>query len=83
MFYSNPQDIQQMIAASELSVTFPSSVPVITNIGRTTRNWRYHKKAQVWLTKDDMMVPQSITSNTEQGYYIFFDPKTWSRERVS
>ncbi|OBT54492.1 hypothetical protein VE04_04180, partial [Pseudogymnoascus sp. 24MN13] len=33
MFYNNPQDIQQMIAAQEL----------------TNRNWRYHKKLSMWL----------------------------------
>jgi CCR4-NOT transcription complex subunit 2 len=47
------------------------------------RNWRYHKKLQQWLTKDDMMVPQTLGNGTERGYYIFFDIKQWSRERVS
>lgn len=48
-----------------------------------TRNWRYHKKLQQWLTKDDMMVPQTLGNGTERGYYIFFDIKQWQRERVS
>ncbi|ELR07512.1 hypothetical protein VC83_02105 [Pseudogymnoascus destructans] len=65
MFYNNPQDIQQMIAAQEL----------------TNRNWRYHKKLSMWLTKDDMMQPQLLGNGTERGYYVFFDPKLWSRER--
>ncbi|KAI9746185.1 MAG: hypothetical protein M1818_000866 [Claussenomyces sp. TS43310] len=65
MFYGNPQDIQQMIAAQEL----------------TNRNWRYHKKLQTWLTKDEMMVPQPLGAGTERGYYIFFDYKLWTRER--
>ncbi|CAG8949256.1 hypothetical protein HYFRA_00004881 [Hymenoscyphus fraxineus] len=65
MFYSNPGDIQQVMAAQELH----------------TRNWRYHKKLQQWLTKDDMMVPQTLGNGTERGYYIFFDIKLWQRER--
>ena len=50
---------------------------------RHNRNWRYHKKLQLWLTKDDMMVPQTLGNGTERGYYIFFDIKQWHRERVS
>ncbi|CZT43855.1 related to cell division control protein CDC36 [Rhynchosporium secalis] len=65
MFYSNPGDVQQLMAASELH----------------NRNWRYHKKLQLWLTKDEMMVPQSMGNGTERGYYIFFDIKQWHRER--
>ncbi|RKF55307.1 putative not2 family protein [Erysiphe neolycopersici] len=65
MFYSSPGDIQQVMAAQELH----------------NRNWRYHKKLQVWLTKDEMMVPQSTGNGTERGYYIFFDIKNWQRER--
>jgi CCR4-NOT transcription complex subunit 2 len=67
MFYNNPQDIQQIVAAQELA----------------NRNWRYHKKIQLWLTKDDMMMPQQLGGGSERGYYIFFDPKVWARERVS
>lgn len=29
------------------------------------------------------MVPRQLTQQMEQGYYIFFDVKTWSRQRVS
>jgi hypothetical protein len=49
----------------------------------TNRNWRFHKKLQIWLTKDDMMLPQPVNAGSERGFYIFFDPKTWSRDRVS
>jgi hypothetical protein len=49
----------------------------------TNRNWRYHKKLQMWLTKDDMMLPQPVNAGSERGFYIFFDPKTWARDRVS
>ncbi|TVY90138.1 General negative regulator of transcription subunit, partial [Lachnellula willkommii] len=66
MFYSNPGHEDQVRAAQELH----------------NRNWRYHKKLQQWLTKDDMMVPQTLGNGTERGYYIFFDIKQWSRERV-
>jgi hypothetical protein len=38
---------------------------------------------QLWLTKDDMMVPQTLGNGTERGYYVFFDIKHWHRERVS
>ncbi|KAM3076949.1 transcriptional regulator [Clarireedia jacksonii] len=65
MFYSNPGDKQQLMAARELG----------------NRNWRYHKKLQFWLTKDDLMVPRQISPHVELGYYIYFDVKTWSRQR--
>ncbi|KAH8592930.1 hypothetical protein B0O99DRAFT_224611 [Bisporella sp. PMI_857] len=65
MFYSNPGDIQQAMAAQELH----------------SRNWRYHKKLQLWLTKDDMMVPQPLGSGSERGYYLFFDIHHWERSR--
>lgn len=67
MFYNNPQDVQQMIAAEELR----------------NRNWRYHKKLMLWLTKDEMMNPVQVGNGVERGYYIVFDPKQWVRERVS
>lgn len=65
MFYSNPGDITQIMAAQELH----------------NRNWRYHKKLQQWLTKDDQMVPHPLGNGTERGYYIFFDLRSWARER--
>jgi CCR4-NOT transcriptional regulation complex NOT5 subunit len=55
----------------------------LPEVHRFNRNWRYHKKLKVWLTKDDMMVPQPLGNGTERGYYIFFDIKQWVRERVS
>ncbi|KAL3417303.1 NOT2/NOT3/NOT5 family protein [Phlyctema vagabunda] len=65
MFYSNPNDVQQILAAQELN----------------NRNWRFHKKLGLWLTKDVEMQPQPLTSDAERGYYIFFDTKLWQRER--
>lgn len=67
MFYMNPGDVQQMIAAEELR----------------NRNWRFHKKLGVWLTKDEMMQPVQVGQGVERGYYIVFDHKAWVRERVS
>lgn len=49
---------------------------------RTNRNWRWHKKMQIWLTKDDMMVPQALSPNHERGYYIIWDTVNWRKERV-
>ncbi|RDW79723.1 hypothetical protein BP6252_04361 [Coleophoma cylindrospora] len=65
MFYNNPNDIQQVMAAQELN----------------NRNWRFHKKLQLWLTKDLDMQPQQLSGDTERGYYVFFDWKLWQRER--
>lgn len=65
MFYNNPQSDQQILAAEELR----------------SRNWRYHKKLQMWLTKDDMMQPIQLGQGLERGFYVIFDPKTWTRDR--
>ncbi|KAK3390910.1 hypothetical protein B0H63DRAFT_466762 [Podospora didyma] len=65
IFYSCPGDIKQQMAAVEL----------------TNRNWRWHKKMQVWLTKDDMMVPQALSPTHERGYYIIWDTVSWRKER--
>ncbi|KAM7204492.1 CobW/HypB/UreG, nucleotide-binding domain containing protein [Naviculisporaceae sp. PSN 640] len=65
IFYSNPRDVKQQLAAVEL----------------TNRNWRWHKKAQLWLTKDDMMIPQTLSPNHERGYYIIWDTQHWRKER--
>jgi len=67
IFYSCPGDVKQQMAAVEL----------------TGRNWRWHKKHQIWLTKDEMMVPQPLSPQHERGYYIVWDTTSWSKERVS
>lgn len=67
IFYSCPRDIKQQMAAIELN----------------NRNWRWHKKMQIWLTKDDVMVPQSLGPTHERGYYIVWDTVNWRKERVS
>ncbi|KAK3318486.1 hypothetical protein B0H66DRAFT_557418 [Apodospora peruviana] len=65
IFYSCPRDIKQQLAALELN----------------NRNWRWHKKMQIWLTKDDMMTPQSLSPNHERGYYIIWDAPNWRKDR--
>ncbi|KAK3379914.1 hypothetical protein B0T24DRAFT_613451 [Lasiosphaeria ovina] len=65
IFYSCPGDVKQQMAAVEL----------------TNRNWRWHKKIQVWLTKDDMMVPQALGPTHERGYYVIWDTANWRKER--
>jgi hypothetical protein len=67
IFYSCPRDIKQQMAAIELN----------------NRNWRWHKKMQMWLTKDDVMVPQSLGPTHERGYYVVWDTANWRKERVS
>lgn len=66
IFYSCPRDIKQQMAAIELN----------------NRNWRWHKKMQMWLTKDDVMVPQSLGPTHERGYYVVWDTANWRKERV-
>jgi CCR4-NOT transcription complex subunit 2 len=46
------------------------------------RNWRWHKKLQIWLTKDEMMVPQALSPSHERGYYVVWDTTVWHKERV-
>ncbi|KAL2159017.1 hypothetical protein VTH06DRAFT_3048 [Thermothelomyces fergusii] len=65
IFYSCPRDVKQQMAAIELN----------------NRNWRWHKKMQMWLTKDDVMVPQSLGPTHERGYYIVWDTANWRKER--
>ena len=49
----------------------------------TNRNWRYHKDLKMWLTKDPQSEPIQHSSQSEQGIYIFFDPKSWGKIKVS
>lgn len=36
----------------------------------------------MWLTKDDVMIPQALGPNIERGYYIVWDTANWRKERV-
>ncbi|KAJ2905483.1 hypothetical protein MKZ38_005359 [Zalerion maritima] len=65
IFYSCPQDVKQHWAAQELN----------------SRNWRWHKKLQFWLTKDDIMIPHVLSPNHERGYYIVWDTDHWRKDR--
>ncbi|GAB1318935.1 hypothetical protein MFIFM68171_09145 [Madurella fahalii] len=65
IFYSCPRDTKQHLAATELN----------------NRNWRWHKKMQMWLTKDDVMIPQALGPDVERGYYIVWDTANWRKER--
>ncbi|KAM4056856.1 NOT2 / NOT3 / NOT5 family protein [Hirsutella rhossiliensis] len=65
IFYSCPLDVKQQMAAAELH----------------TRNWRWHKKLQIWLTKDDHMTPQILSPSHERGYYIVWDANNWRKDR--
>ena len=37
---------------------------------------------QMWLTKDDIMVPQALGPTHERGYYVIWDTANWRKERV-
>ncbi|KAK8090815.1 hypothetical protein PG994_000320 [Apiospora phragmitis] len=65
IFYSCPGDVKQHQAAMELN----------------NRNWRWHKKHQLWLTKDEIMTPRLLSHQHEQGYYIIWDTATWQKTR--
>lgn len=67
IFYQNPRDHAQELAAVELY----------------SRDWRWHKKLQQWMMKakefGDPVQLQSMRE--ERGYYYFFNPNNWTRER--
>ncbi|EWY96873.1 hypothetical protein FOQG_10201 [Fusarium oxysporum f. sp. raphani 54005] len=65
IFYSCTADVKQQMAAVELH----------------SRNWRWHKKHQIWLTKDEHMTPQILSPNHERGYYVVWDTNSWRKER--
>lgn len=67
IFYTMPRDAMQEAAAVEL----------------TNRNWRYHKELKMWLTKDPMSEPIQQSDQAERGIYIFFDPQSWEKIKVS
>lgn len=68
IFYTQPQDILQELAAGEL----------------TNRNWRYHKHHQMWLTKDSTLPePRRVSDDEELGSYVFFNQRGWEKVRVS
>lgn len=85
IFYSQPRDVMQELAAQELA----------------SREWRWHKVLRQWLQKDTRETNQSssiplidhttgapygvlpirMSDSSERGVYIFFDHQNWRRER--
>lgn len=65
IFYSRPLDKAQHKAAQVLH----------------SRNWRWHRKHHVWLTKDEHMQPTMVTQSYERGFYIVWDAQNWRKER--
>ena len=63
LFYTFPNDILQIAAASELY----------------NRDWRYHKDEKIWITRAPGMPPIEKTTTYERGTYYFFDPNNWRR----
>lgn len=67
IFYTQTRDMMQELAAAELFA----------------RDWRWHKELRQWMQKDQTLPPpRPLNAKMEQGYYIFFDVQTWSRQRV-
>ncbi|KAK1820121.1 transcriptional regulator [Friedmanniomyces endolithicus] len=84
IFYQNPNDYRQELAAIEL----------------TARDWRWHKILRQWLQKDTREVSTGslpivdlaptlpvaaptvrLGERTERGVYVFFDAMNWQRQR--
>ncbi|KAK7541991.1 uncharacterized protein J3D65DRAFT_612213 [Phyllosticta citribraziliensis] len=66
IFYQNPRDVIQEVAAQEL----------------WNRDWRWHKELRQWMMKDqNFPQPQRLSDKQERGCYIFFDVNNWRRER--
>ncbi|KAI0100624.1 hypothetical protein GGR51DRAFT_531919 [Nemania sp. FL0031] len=65
IFYSCPGDYQQQLAAEQLY----------------QRQWRWHKKLKLWLTKDEIMHPRILSTQHEEGYYIVWSTEDWRKER--
>ena len=42
-----------------------------------SRSWRFHKEFKLWLCKDPNSEPVK-GQGFERGFYIFFDPSSWS-----
>jgi CCR4-NOT transcription complex subunit 2 len=89
IFYQNPRDVLQELAAQELM----------------SREWRWHKVLRQWLQKDSPTASSTNPSSSalplrdltnghpigappvrlgergEKGVYVFFDAMNWRRER--
>ncbi|KAI2624263.1 hypothetical protein GGR54DRAFT_595781 [Hypoxylon sp. NC1633] len=65
IFYSCPGDFKQYWAAHELY----------------NRQWRWHKKLKMWLTKDELLQPRPLSTQHEEGYYVVWNTTDWRKER--
>lgn len=63
LFYMFPNDMLQIAAAIELY----------------SREWRYHKKEKVWITRAPGIAPSEKTNSYERGTYYIFDAHLWRR----
>ncbi len=78
IFYSQPRDAMQEMAAHELSVS--RIAPVSSAASLLTflllhdcsykHNWRYHKELRLWLTKEAGSEPIQKTATYERGSYM-------------
>ncbi|KAJ3038098.1 hypothetical protein HDV00_000981 [Rhizophlyctis rosea] len=63
VFYAMPREGVQEAAAQELF----------------NRAWRFHKELKLWVCKEPGMEAAVKGNGFERGWYIFFDPTTWSK----
>eukprot|EP00331_Platyophrya_macrostoma_P001667 CAMPEP_0176419644 /NCGR_PEP_ID=MMETSP0127-20121128/8168_1 /TAXON_ID=938130 /ORGANISM="Platyophrya macrostoma, Strain WH" /LENGTH=248 /DNA_ID=CAMNT_0017800157 /DNA_START=94 /DNA_END=840 /DNA_ORIENTATION=+ len=64
VFYSMPRDVLQVAAAQEL----------------TNRDWRYHKRLHMWITRIPGKEPTVKHQTFEKGPFKIFNPDTWKAE---
>lgn len=84
IFYSQPRDAMQEMAAHELCVFYYSLALSRSACARARRrltrgglcasrykhNWRYHKELRLWLTKEAGTEPVQKTATFERGSYM-------------
>lgn len=63
LYYMNGGDLLQLASAAELY----------------SRDWRYHKEEQVWITRAPGVEPVVKTNSYERGTYYFFDAQNWRK----
>lgn len=86
IFYQNPGDECQELAANELCVHLISYFHDSTHtFRRYQRDWRWHKKLQQWMMKAKEFGEPVISPSRqeERGLYYFWNASEWRRDRVS
>lgn len=63
MFYSNPNDRMQMLAAEELF----------------QRNWKFHKEEKIWISRTRNIEARVKNSNYEEGTFMVWDVESWKK----